>query len=80
MPLFYISFQRGDQISHDDEGQDLPGLEEARATALASARELVADQIKAGTKTPLDAVIITNDRGEQLMRIPAKEVLPEPLK
>jgi hypothetical protein len=80
MPRYYINFQHGDEIAKDDLGQDLPGLEEARTAALVAARELVADNIKGATTTPLRAVIIANKSGRELIRIPAKEVLPEPLK
>jgi hypothetical protein len=48
--------------------------------ALASARELLADNIKSGSKTPIEAVIVTSESGQELMMIPAKDVLPEPLK
>ena len=63
MPRSYINFQNGDEITKDDVGQDLPGLEEARKAALVSARELVADNIKGAISTPLAAVIITNKNG-----------------
>jgi uncharacterized protein DUF6894 len=80
MARFYINFRNGNQIAKDDEGQDLPGLEEARAAALVSAREILADNVKAGAKNPLQAVIITDESGREIMTIPAKEVLPDPLK
>jgi hypothetical protein len=80
MARFYINFRNGNEIAKDDEGQDLPGLEEARAAALVSAREILADNVKAGAKNPLQAVIITDETGQEIMTIPAKEVLPDPLK
>jgi hypothetical protein len=80
MARFYINFRNGNEIAKDDEGQDLPGLEEARAAALVSAREILADNVKAGAKNPLQAVIITDESGREIMTIPAKEVLPDPLK
>jgi len=80
MARFYINFRKGDEIAKDDEGQDLPGLEEARAAALVSAREILADNVKGDAKDPLQAVIITDERGREIMTIPAKEVLPDPLK
>jgi hypothetical protein len=80
MARFYINFRNGNEIAKDDEGQDLPGLEEARAAALVSAREILADNVKAGAKNPLQAVIITDENGQEIMTIPAKEVLPDPLK
>ena len=80
MARFYINFRNGDEIAKDDEGQDLPGLEEARAAALVSAREILADNVKGGAKNPLQAVIITDESGREIMTITAKEVLPDPLK
>ncbi|MDB5605092.1 MAG: hypothetical protein JWP25_1992 [Bradyrhizobium sp.] len=80
MPRFYIHFQNGDVIAKDDEGEDLPGLEEAKAAAVVSAREIVADNIKSNAKNPLRAVMIVNESGQNLLTILAKDVLPEPLK
>jgi hypothetical protein len=79
MPRFYFNFRNGDLLAKDDEGRDLPGLEEAEAVALAAARELVADNVKAAAKYPLLAVIITNDADEELVTIPARDALPKPL-
>ena len=70
MPKFYIGFVSGGKLRQDAEGEDLPGLEEAKTAALISARELLADDIKSGTKIPLEAVIIKNDRGEEVSTIP----------
>jgi hypothetical protein len=80
MPLFFINFRTGDQISKDDVGIELPGPEEARATALASAREILADSVKSGTKNSPEAVTITDESGQELLTIAAREVLLEPLK
>lgn len=77
MPKFFINYQSGDLIAKDDEGQDYPGLEEARSAALASAREILADNIRSATPNPLDAVIITNESGVEVMMISAKDVLPK---
>ena len=63
MPTFYIHFRTGDQIARDDVGIELPSLEEARDTALLSAREIVADNVKSNTKNPLRAVIIAGESG-----------------
>ena len=61
-------------------GQDLPGLEEAKATAIASARELLANNIRTNNDAILDAIIIANERGEELATMAAKEILPAALK
>ena len=80
MPRFYINFRNGDQIAKDDIGIELPSLEEARVVALISAREILADNIKGNARNQLEAVIITGENGQDLMTIPATDVLPESLK
>jgi hypothetical protein len=78
MAKFYISFQK--TMARDEEGLDLLGLEEARTVAMASARELLADDVKSVSSDPLVAVIVTDGEGRELLRIPAKDVLPERLR
>jgi hypothetical protein len=80
MPRFFINFRNGDKIVQDDVGQDFPGLYEARHAALASARELVAENVKSDSPHPVEAVIITDENGKELLTVPARDVLPEPLK
>jgi hypothetical protein len=69
MPRFYIHFRVSDQIAKDDVGIELPSLEEARETALLSAREIVADDVKTNSKNPLQAVIIEGESGQDLLTI-----------
>jgi hypothetical protein len=80
MPRFYINVRTAGHIVLDDVGQDLPGLEEAKASAIVSAREILANNIRTNNDEMLDAVIIANDRGEELATIAAKDVLPSPMK
>jgi hypothetical protein len=80
MPRFFINFRNGETTVEDDTGQDFPSLNDAKNAALASARELVAENIKSDSPHPVRAVIITDESGKELMTIPAREVLPEPLK
>jgi hypothetical protein len=80
MPRFYIHFQNGDVIAKDDEGQEFSGLEQAKENALASAREILADNVKGEAKNPIRAVMIANADGQTVLTIPAKDILPEALK
>jgi len=80
MPRFYIHFQNGDLIAKDDEGQEFSGLEQAKENALASAREILADNVKGEAKNPIRAVLIANVDGQTVLTIPAKDILPEALK
>jgi hypothetical protein len=80
MAKFYIHLRNRDKIAEDDVGIDLPTLAQAREAALLSLRELLAENIHADSKAPVEAAIITDESGRQLMVIPAHDVLPEPLK
>ena len=57
----------------------LPDLEKAKATAVFSSREVLADNVKSHAANPLTEVIITDQNGVQLATIPAKDILPERL-
>jgi hypothetical protein len=81
MAKFYFNFQKtAGPVEQDDVGQDLPGLEEARAAAMASAREMLAHDVKFARTDPLVAVIITDEERQELTRISVKDILPEPLR
>ena len=80
MGRFYIHFRNREKIDKDDRGIDLPSLAEAGEVALVSLRELLAENIHAGSKTPVEAAIITDESGRELMAIPVQDVLPEPLR
>jgi hypothetical protein len=77
MARFYINFRNGNQIAKDDVGVELPSLEEARTAALISARGIIADNVKGAASAPLEAVIVTDESGQELITIRAQEVLPE---
>ena len=74
MPKFFFRYRTGDQLAPDLEGTELPSRAAARKMAFESARELIADAIKAGRR-PLDAVIVSGEDGRDIMTIPTSEVL-----
>jgi len=81
MAQFYFGFQLAKGfVAQDDEGQDLPGLEEARAVAMASAREVLSSDVRFAHKDPLIAIIVKDETGQEVEKILAKDVLPEALK
>jgi hypothetical protein len=79
MPRFYIHFRNGDTIAIDDTGLDVPGLDEAKAAAIVSAREVLANNVKFNADNPLTEITITDRSGVQVASILAKDILPEPL-
>ncbi len=80
MAKFHIHLRSCDKFDKDEVGVDVPSLAEAREVALASLRELLAENIHADSKTPVEVAIITDGQGQELMAIPVQQVLPEPLK
>lgn len=80
MPRFYVHFRHGDMVATDDTGLDLPGLEEASAAALVSAREILAENVKYNADNPLTETIVTDETGNQLTTIASKDILPGRLK
>jgi hypothetical protein len=76
MPKFYFNYRVRGALAKDDEGTDFPALEEAKAMGITSIRQLLADDIKAATRHPTEALIITDESGRELHTIHAKDVLP----
>src|SRR5437763_2023601 len=74
MPKFFFRYRTGDQLAPDLEGTELRSRAAARKMAFESARELMADAIKAGRRPP-DAVIVSGEDGRDIMTIPTSEVL-----
>jgi len=79
MPRFYIHFRNGNIVAKDDVGQNFPDFAEAKAAALISAREILADDVRSNTDKPLEAVTITDEDGQELITIAARDILPERL-
>jgi hypothetical protein len=80
MLRFYFHMRNTAQLSEDDVGQDLLDLDEAKAVALISAREILADGIKHNSAATLLEVIIADKAGKQLATISAKDIVPGPLR
>jgi hypothetical protein len=60
----------------DDEGIELSGLDAARANAMASAREMVADNVRSDSGHPMETLFVTDESGRELLSISAIDVLP----
>lgn len=75
MPKFYFHVRDGDQVIEDREGIDMPGNKDAEAEARHAARELLAEQLRFGSKLDDRAFEIMNDRGEKVLSLPFRSVL-----
>jgi len=80
MTTFFFNFSKGGAVAQDREGLDAPDLEAARTLAISSAREILADNIKANEGNPIESVTITDESGAELLTISVRDVLPERLK
>ena len=73
MAKFCIHFKARDRTDNDDVGIGLLSLAKTREAALVALRELWAENMHVDSGTPVDAAIITDESGRQLVAIPAKE-------
>ena len=78
MGRFYFHLRAGSRLLHDYEGQVLPDVSAARREAERSARELLADAIKASKVEAPEAFVIADEHGCEIGTFPFAEVLPKP--
>jgi len=75
MPRFFFNVREGDKLIDDIEGGDYPSLAEARAEAVLSARELMANDILAGRKPSGSRFEIGDDSGQIVLIMPFEEAI-----
>jgi hypothetical protein len=80
MRRFYFHLKDADEFIVDDEGLELPGVNEAKRMALLSARELLADAIKSGKSRVPEAFVIADEQGRAIATVPFAVVLPGALR
>jgi hypothetical protein len=79
MPLFYLRLfdRKGEVLPSDQEPHDFDGLEAARVEAVQSLRELAASAICDGRPFNYMAVEITDEGGQKLAAITARDAVPQ---
>jgi len=78
MARYFFHIKDGNDLIRDEEGTELPGLEEARAKAILAAREILAQAIKtAEPEFRLNAIVVHDEDGGQVIFVPFIEVLPQ---
>jgi uncharacterized protein DUF6894 len=77
MTRYFFHLRTDRQLAEDEEGLELPDLDAAREEANASAREMLAEAIKMGHDEAPDAVLVFDDRGNQLYEIVLAALLPK---
>jgi hypothetical protein len=74
MPIFHFNTRTGDDLLPDPEGEDLADLNAARAVAVASAQEVLAEAAKFGQRPP-EFIQITDEEGREVATVPVLDVL-----
>jgi hypothetical protein len=75
MARFYFHMRTGERVDRDTDGAEMPNLEAARAEALQSAREILAEAIKAAKSDLLDCLVIADEEGQELATVSLKDAL-----
>ncbi|KQO49357.1 MULTISPECIES: DUF6894 family protein [unclassified Methylobacterium] len=75
MPRFYLNIRDGDDLIEDQEGSVLVDVDAARLEALASARDILAELVRAGRLVDGQCFEIMDDSGELRAVVPFKEAL-----
>ena len=75
MPRFFFHVRDGDSLTEDPDGSELPDLAAALAEALAAARELAAERIKAGKGPDGRRFEIGDAAGRTLATVPFRAAL-----
>ena len=76
LALYYFHLRQADELISDEEGQEWPTLEKARAMAVGAARELVARAIKTGRDLEIYGIVMEDGTGQQTL-VPLIEVIPQ---
>jgi hypothetical protein len=75
MARYYFNIRHSDGVIEDQEGQELRSLEEARAEAVASARELVAESVLLGHSIDHRAFEISDETRSTIAVVPFAEAI-----
>ena len=70
-------YQRNDHLIRDEDGVDKPTVEDVRAEARSAARELWTDAIQTGADLDVEAFVIADENGREVITVPVEEVLPK---
>jgi len=77
MPRFYVHIKENDHLIQDEDGVDKPTVEDVRAEVRSAARELWTDAIQTGADLDVEAFVIADENGREVITVPVEEVLPK---
>ena len=77
MARYFFHIKGGASLIEDEEGSEHETVEDARTAAVKSLREILAACVKSGADGPVvDAILVTDEFGQELVFLPVAEVLP----
>ena len=74
MPRYFFHLHN-DIDAFDEEGRDLPGLQDARAVAIQEARDMAAESVKLGRLTLSHYVAVTDKSGTTVFTTSFREAV-----
>lgn len=74
VPRYFFTLRDGD-LFPDEEGQELPDDDAARAAAVESARELMAESLRRGSLDLRETIVITDAFGREVMIVPFRDTI-----
>lgn len=81
MPRFFFHICNGNGFTEDEEGRELRDEAEARFVALAGARDIMAEEMRAGQLDPASFIEVEDAEGRLLFTLPFSDaftVRPSP--
>jgi uncharacterized protein DUF6894 len=73
MPLYFFHVCNGSGFVEDEEGRDLSDEAEARAAALAGARDIMAEEMRAGQLNPASFIEVEDSEHRHLFTLTFSE-------
>ena len=80
MPHYYFHLRHGSQLTIDDEGEDFPDDNAARAEAVEAVREILAASIFSKNADVPEAMVVADESGREIASLPFADAVPAELK
>lgn len=75
MPTYFFQMLSGERQADDTEGQELDSLQAAVEVAELSLCEIAGDALKGGAEVQIEAIIVADDKGQELARVSTEDVV-----
>ena len=80
MPHYYFHIRHGSQLTIDDEGQDFPDDDAARAEAAESVHEILSEEIRSKQADVPEAMVVVDENGREVASVLFADAVPAKLK